>query len=116
MCASVPRSLAAARRTSLLSHLGIANVFDSDGPYPQVAVDDAAQRHPDLVVAPSEPCPFSARQLPELEAVAPTIFVDGKDMFWWGVRTPKAIDRLAERLAGAPGPLRSDPTLDIDSR
>jgi hypothetical protein len=51
------------------------------------------------VVAPSEPYPFTERQRPELEAVAPVSFVDGQDLFWWGVRTPAAIERLGAALA-----------------
>jgi ABC-type Fe3+-hydroxamate transport system substrate-binding protein len=85
--------------TSLLAHLGIANVFADRGPYPEVDLDEAAQRVPDAVLAPSEPYPFTARQLPELSTVAPTVFIDGKDLFWWGARTPDAISRLGGVVA-----------------
>ena len=68
----------------LLAHLGIRTVFDADGPYPTVTLAEVTERHPDLVLAPSEPYPFSARQGEELEPVAPTVFLDGKDLFWWG--------------------------------
>jgi hypothetical protein len=51
------------------------------------------------VLAPSGPYPFTKRQLPELESVAPTVLVDGKDLFWWGVRTASALGRLAASLA-----------------
>jgi ABC-type Fe3+-hydroxamate transport system substrate-binding protein len=81
---------------SLLAHLGISTVFDAEGPYPTVELDDAIAHHPDVVLAPSEPYPFTTRQRFELEKVAPTVFVDGKDVFWWGARTPGAIARLAE--------------------
>ena len=84
--------------SSLLSHLGVRNVFDDD-PYPQIELSDAVQRHPDVVLAPSEPYPFTTRQLPELQTVAPTTFVDGKDLFWWGVRTPGALQRLGDHVA-----------------
>jgi hypothetical protein len=83
---------------SILEHLGIRTVFDSEGPYPTVTLTGAAERHPDLVLAPSEPYPFSARQASELEPIAPTLFVDGKDLFWWGARTEGAMLRLAEAL------------------
>jgi ABC-type Fe3+-hydroxamate transport system substrate-binding protein len=79
--------------SSLLLHLGVENVV-GDVPYPEVELDDVAQRRPDVVLAPSEPYPFTKRQLPELETVAPTVFVDGKDLFWWGVRTRGALGRL----------------------
>lgn len=80
--------------SSLLEHLGVANVLADLGPYPAVELDDVIARRPDVVLAPSEPYPFSRRQLPELERVAPTVFVDGKDLFWWGVRTAAATHRL----------------------
>ena len=32
--------------------------------------------------------------------MAPVELVDGQDLFWWGVRTPAAMARLRERLAG----------------
>ena len=89
---------------SLLEHLGIRTVFGDEGPYPTVTLANAAARRPDVVLAPSEPYPFSARQAAELEPVAPTVFIDGKDLFWWGVRTEGAMARLAEVLASAPMP------------
>ena len=84
--------------TSLLAHVGFANVVDDLGPYPALGLDEARARDPDVVLAPSEPYPFTARQLPELESVAPTVFVDGKDLFWWGTRTPLALQRMGEAL------------------
>ena len=85
--------------SSLLAHLGVGNVCEDDGPYPEITLDDVAARQPDVVIAPSEPYPFAERHRSELEQVAPTIFVDGKDLVWWGVRTAAALDRLAERLS-----------------
>ena len=52
----------------------------------------------DAVLAPTEPYPFGPRHEAELRAVAPVTFVDGKDLFWWGVRTPGALERLGEAL------------------
>ena len=85
---------------SVLDHLGIESLFAADGPYPAVTLDEVRRRAPDLVVAPSEPYPFAARHLAELEQVAPTVLVDGRDLFWWGVRTEGALARLAVALAG----------------
>ncbi len=97
---------------SVLSHLGVATVFADDGPYPTTTLEEAAARHPDLVLAPSEPYPFTRRQLPELDEVGPTVFVDGKDLFWWGVRTEGAVARLAAVLAEAGGGAGSAPGPD----
>lgn len=84
---------------SLLAHLGVVSVFDAEGPYPEVDLDDVIDRHPDVVLAPSEPYPFTVRQLAELEKVAPTVFVDGQDLFWWGYRTQQALARFATNFA-----------------
>ena len=85
--------------STLLAALGFENIFagPDDGNYPEVTLEQAAERSPDLVLAPSEPYVFEAPHLDELRAVAPVIEVDGQDLFWWGTRTPAAIDRL--RLA-----------------
>ncbi len=86
--------------SSLLSEAGIRNVLaDSDDPYPTVGIEQAAASHPDYVLAPSEPYPFSERHRAELEAVAPVVFVDGRDLFWWGDRTGAALNRLTELAA-----------------
>jgi ABC-type Fe3+-hydroxamate transport system substrate-binding protein len=94
--------------SSLLAALGVANVFaDADaGPgggdrYPTVTLDEARARRPDVVLAPSEPYPFAERHVPLLAEVAPVVLVDGQDLFWWGVRTPAALDRLRARLRDA---------------
>ena len=63
-------------------------------PYPTVTLEAAAALRPDVVLAPSEPYAFAERHRPELEAVAPVVFVDGQDLFWWGSRTPAALARL----------------------
>ena len=83
--------------SSVLSHLGVANVFASAGErYPEVALDDV--HNVDAVLAPTEPYPFGPRHEAELRTVAPVTFVDGKDLFWWGVRTPGALERLGDAL------------------
>jgi ABC-type Fe3+-hydroxamate transport system substrate-binding protein len=87
--------------TSILAAAGIANVFgDSSAPYPPTDIDDAAARSPDVVLAPSEPYRFAERHRRELELVAPVVFVDGQDLFWWGSRTPSALGRLRRLAAG----------------
>jgi ABC-type Fe3+-hydroxamate transport system substrate-binding protein len=83
---------------SLLAHLGAENIFDDAGSYPEVTLEDAAARRPDLVLAPSEPYPFGERHRTQLEVVAPVVFVDGQDLFWWGSRTPAALRRLAAAI------------------
>ncbi len=95
---------AATYATSVLAACGFVNVYaDSATPYPQMDPGDARDRAPAFVLAPSEPYPFAERHRAELEQVAPVVFVDGKDLFWWGTRTRAArrrLVRLAAELAG----------------
>ena len=85
--------------SSVLARLGAVNVFgDLDRPYPEVTLEEAAALAPDLVLAPSEPYPFAERHRAQLSAVAPVVLVDGQDLFWWGARTPVAVERLGAAL------------------
>ena len=84
--------------SSLLAHVGIANVFgDSADRYPEVSLGEVAARTPDVALLPSEPYAFAERHARELSAAVPGLratFVDGRDLFWWGIRTPAAAERL----------------------
>ena len=86
--------------SSVLAALGVTNVYAADAErYPVVTLGDAAARQPELVLAPSEPYPFRPRHAAELHEVAADVrFVDGQDLFWWGVRTPAALERLAQTI------------------
>jgi ABC-type Fe3+-hydroxamate transport system substrate-binding protein len=91
--------------SALLRALGIANVAAGisagtrAGAYPELDPAEARRRGADLVIAPSEPYPFAERHRSRLEAAAATVvFVDGRDLLWWGIRTRPALRRLAERL------------------
>jgi len=88
--------------SSLLDLLGVDNVFaDSNERYPQVALEEIAERRPDLVLLPDEPYAFKERHVDEVETIvrgADVRLVDGSDLFWWGIRTPDAVARLCEAL------------------
>ena len=69
--------------------------------YPETDLPTVRALAPDLVVLPSEPYPFRARHRAEVAAAVPAariVLVDGRDLFWWGVRTPAAVARLARAL------------------
>jgi ABC-type Fe3+-hydroxamate transport system substrate-binding protein len=91
--------------SSLLQLLGCVNVFTGRGVrYPMVELADAAGRKPDLVLLPTEPYPFKERHVAEVAEGVPgteVTIVDGQDLFWWGIRTPGAIERLATVLSGS---------------
>ncbi len=85
--------------SSLLAHLGVANVFaDAEVRYPEVTLEEAAARGTDLVLLPTEPYPFAERHRSQVAEVAPATLVDGQDLFWWGTRTPAAFARLAHAV------------------
>ncbi len=92
---------------SLLRRLGISLVTDDPAePYPAVDLEAVGAGAPDLVLVPSEPYEFTRPHLDELAAALPDAEirrVDGRDLFWWGIRTPGAIARLASVLADAGG-------------
>jgi ABC-type Fe3+-hydroxamate transport system substrate-binding protein len=84
--------------SSLLEHVGIVNVFSSAADrYPEIDLADVAARRPVLVLLPDEPYAFAERHVAEVAAAIPgarPILVDGRDLFWWGSRTPDAAERL----------------------
>ena len=80
---------------SILHAAGFANIFSTHSDrYPTVTHEEVMANQPETVLVPSEPYPFTERQRGELESFAPAVYVDGKDLFWWGVRTPAALQRL----------------------
>ncbi len=91
---------------SLLDVLGVGNVFaDSFDRYPEVTLAEVAARAPNLIILPSEPYEFGSEHAREIEAEVrgvPVVLVDGRDLFWWGIRTPEAAARIATVLRSSP--------------
>ena len=87
---------------SLLALLGVGNVFGDAGErYPEVELEDVAARAPGVILLPSEPYAFEPRHADEIARAVPgvpVVLVDGRDLFWWGIRTPEAAARLARAL------------------
>jgi hypothetical protein len=94
--------------SAILRRLGVTNVFaGADTTYPEVTLEQLAALTPTFVVLPSEPYPFAERHLAEVAAGVPgacPVLLDGRDLFWWGVRTEGAIGRLRVALRAAPSP------------
>jgi len=90
--------------SSVLHRLGVGNVMaGADAAYPEVTLELLAERSPTFVILPSEPYPFAERHLAEVAAGVPgaqVVLLDGRDLFWWGVRTPGALQRLNAALRG----------------
>ena len=83
---------------SVLAAIGVRLVTGaSPERYPTVELDEIAALDPDLVLVPSEPYTFRTEHLDALAERFPRATIrriDGQDLFWWGVRTPAAIERL----------------------
>lgn len=90
--------------SSLLDLVGVGNVCaGAIVRYPELTLDDVATLAPNVVVLPSEPYPFKPRHAVEIERAVPgvpCVLVDGRDLFWWGIRTPAAAQRLRAALPG----------------
>ena len=85
--------------SSLLARVGVQNIAAHlPDRYPTLTVEQVNELRPDLVLAPSEPYPFKERHRTQLEQFAPTEFVDGRDLFWWGARANDAQRRLETQL------------------
>jgi len=95
--------------SSVLELLGFdnaisADVTGGDDRYPQVGLDDVRSLAPDAILLPSEPYVFTNAHAVDVSTEVPrtwVVLVDGRDLFWWGARTPEAVERL--RAALAPG-------------
>ena len=85
--------------SSVLSFLGLENMFASAGDrYPEVGIEEVRALGPDLVLLPTEPYPFQERHVNRVTEWLPkarVALIDGEDLFWWGIRTPDALDRLS---------------------
>lgn len=87
--------------SSVLRACGVENVFSaSTDRYPTVALEEVERCGPDMVLLPTEPYEFAERHVAEVSHVAPDVrIIDGKDLFWWGIRTVQAVGRLLASMS-----------------
>jgi ABC-type Fe3+-hydroxamate transport system substrate-binding protein len=90
----------------VLGRAGCRNVFGRHvGPeFFEVSMAEILAAAPSLVVLPDEPYVFEEKHAAELRAAGVTgriVFVDGKDLAWYGPRIPRALERLASAVAAA---------------
>lgn len=88
----------------MLERAGCSNVFgDRQEPdFFEVSLEDVVAAAPELVVLPDEPFVFEQKHADELRAAgvdARFLFVDGKDLAWYGPRIPAALERLSREVA-----------------
>lgn len=88
---------------SLLAHVGFRVVTGAgDLHYPELDLAAVRSARPAAVLVPSEPYDFRDEHLEEFRrefSDAEVRRVDGQDLFWWGIRTTGAIERLRAQLA-----------------
>lgn len=80
----------------LLAALGLQVVPPApDGRYPRCSFAELRALQPELVLLPDEPYAFGAAETGSFAAAGLVArLVDGKDLWWWGARTPQALTRL----------------------
>ena len=90
----------------MLVTAGLRNIFgdQNDRDFFEVALDDVRRRRPSLVLLPDEPYVFAEKHARELEDAgidATFVLLCGKNLSWYGPRTPVAIEQIAaDRQAG----------------
>lgn len=73
----------------MLQHAGFENVFAHKTRYPEITLADLQETQPDAVLLSSEPYPFAAKHLAELQQACPgaaVLLVDGEIFSWYGSR------------------------------
>jgi len=76
----------------MLQKCGLVNAFDAER-YPRIEVADLEAAAPDIIFLSSEPYPFKEKNIPELQAIAPSAkikLVDGEMFSWYGSRLMEA--------------------------
>lgn len=95
---------AATYGASMLASIGVrVSHADAGNSYPTLEPAELAATGASVVLLPTEPYVFAERHVPEIRSLTgidDVRIVDGKDLFWWGVRTGDAQERLARQLAG----------------
>ena len=89
---------------TILEKLGLINVFDNHGRYPQATDKQLRRLQPELILLSSEPYPFQLRHFEELQALSPDakiMLVDGELFSWYGSRllhTKAYLEELVQKI------------------
>jgi ABC-type Fe3+-hydroxamate transport system substrate-binding protein len=88
----------------MLRHAGFENVFANHSRYPEISLDQLAAAEPTYILLSSEPYPFAAKHLAEIQEICPNArieLVDGELFSWYGSRllhAPNYFESLRNRL------------------
>ncbi len=78
----------------VLRQAGALNALEGRARYPQLSLEEAAALKPHLVLLPDEPYAFRQAHVAEFATIAPARVIDGKLLWWYGPRMPRAIRTL----------------------
>ena len=95
--------------SDMISKVGWENVLADQNRYPEINLEDLAQKQPDLVLLSSEPYPFKDTHIAEIQAAIPNAtikLVDGEMFSWYGSRMKLAVGYL-EKLCSYLSPKES---------
>jgi ABC-type Fe3+-hydroxamate transport system substrate-binding protein len=93
--------------SALLGEAGGVNVYAASAArYPELTLAELAAAAPARVLLSSEPFPFAARHVPDVEAAVPgasVALVDGEALSWHGARTAAGLGAAAAVAPGSSG-------------
>lgn len=88
----------------MLVQAGLSNLWADQLRYPQLSTSELLEKKPELILLPSEPYPFKARHISELQQLCPQALirlVDGRPFSWYGselLQTPLYLSELLQSL------------------
>jgi ABC-type Fe3+-hydroxamate transport system substrate-binding protein len=91
--------MAAGRNTfidDILRKIGLTNIIEQDR-YPELMLSQLQTHNPQLIFLSSEPYPFKAKHIQDIQSVLPNakvMLVDGEMFSWYGSRLVKAVEYL----------------------
>ena len=86
---------------AMLERCGMKNCFANQGRYPEVDLNQIQSAQPDVILLSSEPYPFNAKDISELQELCPNAkieLVDGELFSWYGSRLLKSADYFENLL------------------
>lgn len=90
----------------VLRMLGFNNIYGAAGErYPHIALEEAVELRPDIVLLPDEPYEFSAKDVDELKPLLPpalsrrVVLINGRDLHWYGAHMVNGLSALNALLA-----------------
>lgn len=79
----------------MMRHCGLENIFSEKKRYPQISLQEIAEKKCDLILLSSEPYPFKLKHKEEIQMQLPEIkikLVDGETFSWYGSRLLNSLD------------------------